>query len=119
LVLEGWLCRHKITLEGARQIFSLHIAGDIPDLQSLHLKTMDDTLSSVTPSTVAFVQNADLRTPDAAFPRLGDILWRDTLIDAAIFRVRMRAVGLTKETAGNFRSRSRFWEMPWGFQTLL
>jgi CRP-like cAMP-binding protein len=93
LVLEGWLCRHKITLEGARQIFSLHIAGDIPDLQSLHLKTMDDTLSSVTPSTVAFGQNADLRTPDAAFPRLGDILWRDTLIDAAIFREWINGMG--------------------------
>ena len=86
LVLEGWLCRHKITLEGARQIFSFHIAGDIPDLQSLHLKTMDHTLSSVTPSTVALIQHDDLRALDAAFPRLGDILWRDTLIDAAIFR---------------------------------
>src|SRR3954468_22800427 len=82
--LEGWLCRHKITLGGARQIFSFHIAGDIPDLQSLHLKTMDHTLSTVTPSTVAFIQHDDLRALDAAFPRLGDILWRDTLIDAAI-----------------------------------
>jgi CRP-like cAMP-binding protein len=66
VVLEGWLCRHKITLGGARQIFSFHIAGDMPDLQSLHLKTMDHTLSSVTPSTVALVQHTDLRALDAS-----------------------------------------------------
>jgi hypothetical protein len=80
------LCRQKIALRGTRQIFSFYIAGDIPDLQSLHLKTMDHTLSSVTARTVAFVQLDDIRALDAAFPRLGDILWRDTLIDAAIFR---------------------------------
>jgi CRP-like cAMP-binding protein len=125
LVLEGWLCRHKITLGGARQIFSFHIAGDIPDLQSLHLKTMDHSLSSVTASIVAFIQHDDLKALDAAFPRLGDILWRNTLIDAAIFRewingmgrrearvrlahllcelfVRMRAVGLTKGNSCQF-----------------
>src|SRR4051794_8237875 len=66
VVLEGWLCRHKITLGGARQIFSFHIAGDIPDLQTLHLKTMDHSLSSVTASTVALVQHTDLRALDAS-----------------------------------------------------
>jgi hypothetical protein len=51
---------------GALGRFSFHIAGDIPDLQSLHLKTMDHTLSSVTPSTVALVQHTDLRALDAS-----------------------------------------------------
>src|SRR3954451_13241948 len=93
LVLEGWLYRYKMLEDGKRQIFSFHIAGDIPDLQSLHLKTMDHSLSSVTASTVALVQHTDLRALDAAFPRLGDILWRNTLIDAAIFREWINGMG--------------------------
>jgi CRP-like cAMP-binding protein len=46
-VLEGWVCRYKILETGTRQIFSFHIAGDIPDLQSLHLRTMDHNLGTL------------------------------------------------------------------------
>src|SRR4051794_32191319 len=37
LLIEGFACRSKTTDIGKRQILSIHIAGDIPDLQSLHL----------------------------------------------------------------------------------
>src|SRR4051812_17844101 len=46
LVLDGWLCRYKILETGTRQIFSFHIAGDVPDLQSLFLNLMDHNLGS-------------------------------------------------------------------------
>src|SRR5215207_5810393 len=46
LILEGFAYRYKLTHEGKRQIFSFHIPGDIPDLQSLHLDVMDHSLSS-------------------------------------------------------------------------
>jgi CRP-like cAMP-binding protein len=119
LVLDGWLCRYKILETGTRQIFSFHIAGDVPDVQSLHLRTMDHNLGTIAPSTVAFIQHESVRTLARNFPRICDVLWRDTLIDAAIFRewmvgmgrrdapsriahvlcelfIKMRAVGLTK-----------------------
>ncbi|MEA2839688.1 MAG: hypothetical protein QOF41_1018 [Methylobacteriaceae bacterium] len=125
LVLDGWLCRYKILETGARQIFSFHIGGDIPDLQSLHLKTMDHNLGTLVQSTVAFIPHDSVRNLARNFPRLGDILWRDTLIDAAIFRqwmvgmgrrdapsriahlfcemfVKMRAVGLTNGMSCDF-----------------
>ncbi|MFL5155023.1 MAG: cyclic nucleotide-binding domain-containing protein, partial [Microvirga sp.] len=41
LILEGFVCRYKVTDAGKRQIFSFHTPGDIPDLQSLHLEVMD------------------------------------------------------------------------------
>src|SRR5918994_7550724 len=41
LVLQGFACRYKMTAPGKRQIMAFHIAGDIPDLQSLHLKVLD------------------------------------------------------------------------------
>jgi CRP-like cAMP-binding protein len=93
LVLDGWLCRYKILQTGTRQIFSFHIPGDIPDMQSLHLRTMDHNLGALTPSTVGFVQHDSVRALTRAFPRLGDIFWRDTLIDAATFREWMVGMG--------------------------
>jgi CRP-like cAMP-binding protein len=93
LVLNGWLCRYKVLETGARQIFSFHINGDIPDLQSLHLKTMDHNLGTLVQSTVAFVPHDSVRNFARDFPHLGDILWRDTLIDAAIFRQWMVGMG--------------------------
>ena len=48
LLLDGWACRYKMLSEGRRQILSFHIPGDIPDLQSLHLHTMDHSLATLT-----------------------------------------------------------------------
>ena len=79
--------------DGKRQIFSFHIAGDMPDLQSLHLKTMDHSLAALVQSRVAFVQHDTIRELVKTFPRLGALLWRDTLIDAAIFRQWMIGMG--------------------------
>jgi CRP-like cAMP-binding protein len=45
LLLQGFACRYKMTLPGKRQIMAFHIAGDIPDLQSLHLATLDHSLA--------------------------------------------------------------------------
>jgi CRP-like cAMP-binding protein len=86
LVLDGWLCRYKILETGTRQIFSFHIAGDVPDLQSLFLNLMDHNLGSLVQSTVAFIPHDSIRALAVKFPRLAELFWRDTLIDAAIFR---------------------------------
>jgi CRP-like cAMP-binding protein len=97
LILEGWACRYKLLDEGRRQIFSFHIPGDIPDLQSLHLHTMDHSLGTLTEATMAFIPHENVRTLIQRFPRLGGVLWRDTLIDAAIFREWM--VGMGRKSA--------------------
>jgi len=125
LVLDGWLCRYKILESGARQIFSFHIGGDIPDLQSLHLRTMDHNLGTLVQSTVAFIQHESVKNLAKDFPHICNVLWRDTLIDAAIFRewmvgmgrrdapsriahvlcelfVKLQAVGLTKDHSCQF-----------------
>jgi CRP-like cAMP-binding protein len=93
LVLEGFLFRYKIVSSGKRQIFSFYIPGDIPDLQSLHLQTMDHNIASLTPSKVAFIQHETLRAFLHVHPRIGDVFWRDTLIDAAVFREWMVGIG--------------------------
>lgn len=86
LVLTGMACRYKSLDQGARQILSLHVAGDIPDLQSLHLKVMDHSLAAVSPVTAGLVTHEHVHGLIERHPRLGAALWRLTLIDSSIFR---------------------------------
>jgi CRP-like cAMP-binding protein len=125
VVLEGFQCRYKMLRDGERQIMSFHVAGDIPDLQSLFLEVMDHSLGTITPNKVGFITHDVLRELIRAQPGIGERLWRETLIDAAIFRewitnvgsrdaytrighliceffVRLRSVGLAKGTTFNF-----------------
>jgi CRP-like cAMP-binding protein len=93
LLVEGFACRYKLTGDGKRQIFSFHIPGDIPDLQSLHLKVMDHSLMTLTPCKVAFISHQSLTDLIRKCPRVADVMWRDTLIDAAVFREWMMGIG--------------------------
>jgi CRP-like cAMP-binding protein len=93
LIVDGFACRYKLTEEGKRQIFSFHIPGDIPDLQSLHLGVMDHSLMTLTPCKLAFIRHESLTETMHRCPRFADVMWRDTLIDAAIFREWMMGIG--------------------------
>jgi CRP-like cAMP-binding protein len=93
MIVEGFVCRYKLTAEGKRQIMSFHIPGDIPDLQSLHLHVMDHSLGTLVPSKVGFIQHDDIREITRRYPRIADAFWRDTLIDAAVFREWMVGIG--------------------------
>lgn len=86
LILEGFSCVYKLTSDGKRQIMALHVPGDIPDLQSLHLKVLDHSIAPVSPCMVGFIQHDDLRQLCERYPRLTAAFWRETLIDASIFR---------------------------------
>jgi CRP-like cAMP-binding protein len=93
LLLSGFLCRYKVLPDGRRQIMSFHIPGDIPDLQSLHLTTMDHTLAALTASTVALIPHTVVLDFLRLHPEIAALCWRHTLIDAAVFREWMLGIG--------------------------
>ncbi|MBJ3785499.1 Crp/Fnr family transcriptional regulator [Devosia sediminis] len=93
VVIEGLLQRHKHMQDGSRQILSFHPAGDIPDLQSLHLRKVDYTLSATTPTTIATIRHSDMQAMLRKHPGLTDLFWRDTLVDAAKFLTWMMLIG--------------------------
>lgn len=120
ILIEGYTCVYKLTTDGKRQIMALHVPGDIPDLQSLHLTVMDNSIATICPCTVGFIQHEDLRRVCERHPRIASAFWRETLVDASIFRewllnigrreaytrmahllceflVRLRAVGLAED----------------------
>jgi hypothetical protein len=41
LILRGFACTYKVTKDGKRQIIAFNLAGDVPDLESLHLKVLE------------------------------------------------------------------------------
>ena len=93
LLLDGFMHRYKVLPDGKRQLLALHTPGDIPDLQSLFLRHLDHSLAASVPSTAGFIPHEALRALMREFPTLGELFWRDTLIDAAIFRAWIVALG--------------------------
>jgi CRP-like cAMP-binding protein len=93
LLLSGFACTYKVTGQGKRQIQGFYIAGDIADLQSLHLKVLDNSVSTLTPCSVGFISHDALRDICNRYPRIAAAFWRETLIDAAIFREWVTNVG--------------------------
>ena len=86
LVVDGFCVRSKTIADGKRQILSIHIPGEIPDLMSLFLHVMDHDLSTLTPCTLGFISHDALTRLHHRRPNVAEIFWRDTLIDAAMFR---------------------------------
>ena len=86
LLAEGFCIRSKTTWEGRRQILSIHIPGEIPDLQSLYLQVMDHDLVTLTECTLGFIPQVALKNMVRQRPNVAEVFWRDTLIDAARFR---------------------------------
>jgi CRP-like cAMP-binding protein len=93
LILEGVACTSKHTAGGGRQIMNFHIPGDIPDLQSLHLAVLDSSLDTVTSCKVGFIQHEFVHDLCKQNYRIASALWRETLIDASIFREWMVSIG--------------------------
>jgi CRP-like cAMP-binding protein len=85
--------RYKVLDEGKRQISAFHVAGDMPDLQGLHLSVMDHNLGALTRVTALSVPHEALRELLLRIPELNAPFWRDTLVDAAIFREWVANVG--------------------------
>jgi CRP-like cAMP-binding protein len=93
LILSGFTATYKITAGGKRQIVTFGIAGDIPDLQSLHLKVLDISISTLTQCQVGFIPHEDLHDLCTRYPRVAAAFWRETLIEGAIFREWVTNVG--------------------------
>jgi CRP-like cAMP-binding protein len=92
-IIEGMTCTYKLTAEGRRQIVMFHMSGDAPDLQSVHLTTLDVSIATITPATVGFVEHEHILRLCEQYPRVAAGFWRHTLIDAAIFREWMTSIG--------------------------
>ncbi len=86
IVIDGFVQRSKIVSEDRRQILSFHQPGDIPDLQSLYLHVLDHEVITLGDCVLGFIPHSALRALIKANSNVAEALWRDTLLDAAVFR---------------------------------
>jgi CRP-like cAMP-binding protein len=85
-VLSGFAYRQKLTLQGARQIVSLHMRGDILDLQHLFLHIADHNIQALTRLETVEMDRQTLRDLAVSHPNIGRAMWIDALVDASVFR---------------------------------
>lgn len=125
LIVEGWACRYKSLDDGARQIVSLFVPGDLCDLHVYVLKEIDYSIGALTPIRFARVSAREMEALCDAHPRVVRALWWESLVNASIQRewtvnvgqrdaleslahlicemyMRIRAVGLTEGRACAF-----------------
>jgi CRP-like cAMP-binding protein len=93
VLLSGFAFRSKIVGNGGRQILSLHIPGDVVDIQHAMLGIADHNIQMLTTGKVAVVPAADLKEIAFKYPAIGQALWLETLVDGSIFREWIANVG--------------------------
>jgi CRP-like cAMP-binding protein len=86
VVLSGFVARYHLLQDGGRQYLSFHMAGDMPDSQALFIDRMDHAVCAIGPALVALLPHKELLAAFNRRPSIAFAIWRETLIDAAIFR---------------------------------
>ena len=95
LMLNGFACRHKSLSGDRRQILSFQVPGDISDIHSYILKVMDHSVATLTKSVIACIPHEKVEEVTNKYPNLTRVIWRDTLVESAIYRERMAASNLS------------------------
>ncbi len=93
LVVDGLAARYKVLHGGERQITALHLPGDFVDLHSFLLKEMDHGVGAISQCRVATVPHETLAGLSANQPHLTRLLWLLTLLDGAMHREWLVAMG--------------------------
>jgi len=86
LLLSGFAFRHKSAGNGGRQILSIHMKGDIVDLQNSLLGVADHNVQMLTSGEVAMIPVESMRELAFSHPTVGMAMWYETLVEGSIFR---------------------------------
>ena len=93
LLLTGYAYRHKIAGNGGRQILSIHMKGDLIDLQNSLLGVADHNVQMMTDGAVALVPVQAIVDLAFQMPGIGMAMWYETLVEGSIFREWILNVG--------------------------
>ncbi|TVV76053.1 Crp/Fnr family transcriptional regulator [Sphingomonas solaris] len=92
-IISGFAIRQKLTNVGARQIVSMHLPGDLLDLQHLYLNYADHNVQALTLMEAAEIGRPALRRLVLRNPRVATAMWIDALVDSSISREWLLNVG--------------------------
>jgi CRP-like cAMP-binding protein len=92
-LLEGFAYRNKVVAEGARQIFGIHLPGDLLNLHNSMLEVADENIQALTSATVASIPVEALKALMESRPGVAAAILAETLVDASIVREWMANIG--------------------------
>jgi CRP-like cAMP-binding protein len=93
LLVSGFAFRHKLAGNGGRQILSIHMKGDLIDLQNSLLGVADHNVQMMTDGSVALVPAQAMVDLAFRMPGIGMAMWYETLVEGSIFREWILNVG--------------------------
>lgn len=93
LVLSGLACRHKLRVNGARQITAYLLPGDLCDLDVALLDEMDHTITALSACKVVHIAPDIIANLLTHHPRIASALRKSTLVDEATLREWLMNVG--------------------------
>lgn len=86
MLVSGYAYRHKLAGNGGRQIVSIHMKGDLVDLQNSLLGTADHNVQMLTTGEVVLIPVEAIRDLAFSRPSIGMAMWYETLVEGSIFR---------------------------------
>lgn len=92
-LLSGFAYSHKTLRDGSRQIVSVHVSGDLLNLQDAMFGTASHNVQIMTPAVVASIQASELIRIAAERPVIQRALWLSTLVDGSVFSEWITNVG--------------------------
>lgn len=93
ILQQGWGCSFKILRDGARQIITFLVPGDLIGLRSVLLRTSDHAFSAVTEAQVSRISVPRVLALIDEFPRLATAIMWATSRDEAITVEHLASVG--------------------------
>lgn len=93
VIVDGFAYRSKLTHIGGRQIVSVHIPGEIIDLQHLFLDVADHNIQTLTNCEVASVSRSALRELARERASIGHAVLINVLVEGSILREWLLSIG--------------------------
>jgi CRP-like cAMP-binding protein len=93
ILIEGFAYRYRLLADGRRQISLFHLPGDFVDLHGFLLKRLDHAIAAAGPCRVGIVPHECLTRITENHPHLTRLLWLSTVVDGAIHREWLAAMG--------------------------
>ena len=99
-VLEGMVGTFGQTRNGARQITSVFISGDMINLQAVALPEALSALQALTTTTILLVPHSALRQVGQRHPNVAEAFWRECVVETAIINEWVVNVGRRDARSG-------------------
>lgn len=93
VVLDGVLCRYRITSDGHRQILNFALPGDFCGIHDSRVQRMDHGIATIGPSSISVVGREKLLNVLSESPWLNEALWWSDLQELSIQREHLVSLG--------------------------